>query len=531
MEGRLLGVKKRTKVFRDSIHGDIRVGPMQRAIIDTDAFQRLRYIRQNGLLHYVFPGAVHTRFAHSLGTMHIAQRLFSALFPAYRSGERADRDSIFTAYVGTVFEIAALCHDIGHCAFSHSIESLGDGNGRLPFFRSLDTYVSDWRGEYPELGRWWDKHKQAAEAHVAKALADRELSESWLEKVKHEELGMIFMLVLLNNPAQPNIAETFEYVFGREAEYKDFVQDVVALMRGEPWLAHSAFFLECLKHLVADIPLMEGQALPSDRSPQALDLAALLHGLISGTIDVDRFDYLLRDSKHSGTPCGVYDLELLLNSLALRLAQDSNRVVLCVHERARAAIDDFLWSRYQLYEQIINNKANVMLNALFPIAAGELVGTGAFPLLRTFDDFMSFTDDFVMGNVRKLLIEKRASNTSQDRALRGAFLRTRLPRYLEGRRINDWDRLREQELLSQAKAEIAAMHGIPADKIRHTFSHTQLLKATAPLPQVLCRAHLPRSDQTVEVLRPGLSLWGEGARAAPSPTSRMVHFFTEPEGS
>ena len=167
----MLGVKKRSKTFRDPVHGDIKVGPLQRAVIDTDTFQRLRYIRQNGLLHYVFPGAVHTRFAHSIGTMHIAQRVFCQLFPAYRSGEKIDNrndSDLYCGYVGLVFETAALCHDIGHCAFSHSIESLAsEQTNSISLFQTFETYIKDWREEFPALGRWWDIHQADATAFVA----------------------------------------------------------------------------------------------------------------------------------------------------------------------------------------------------------------------------------------------------------------------------------------------------------------------------------------------------------------------------
>ena len=55
------------KVFNDPIHGHIRLDPLLVKIIDTRQFQRLRYIKQLGGCYFVYPGASHNRFEHSIG--------------------------------------------------------------------------------------------------------------------------------------------------------------------------------------------------------------------------------------------------------------------------------------------------------------------------------------------------------------------------------------------------------------------------------------------------------------------------------
>ena len=55
------------KIFNDPIHGHMELHPLCVAIIDTPEFQRLRYIKQDGIANYVFPGATHTRFEHCIG--------------------------------------------------------------------------------------------------------------------------------------------------------------------------------------------------------------------------------------------------------------------------------------------------------------------------------------------------------------------------------------------------------------------------------------------------------------------------------
>src|SRR5436853_46658 len=61
-------------VIRDPLWNNIRIDPQALAIIDSEAFQRLRYVRQLGHAFLVYPGATHTRFEHAIGAYHLARR-------------------------------------------------------------------------------------------------------------------------------------------------------------------------------------------------------------------------------------------------------------------------------------------------------------------------------------------------------------------------------------------------------------------------------------------------------------------------
>ncbi|MCQ8893983.1 MAG: HD domain-containing protein [Methanolinea sp.] len=101
-----------TKIIKDPVHGYVEVESPLLPLLDLPVLQRLRYIRQLGFSYLVYPGAHHTRFEHSLGTMHLAGVMAHQLrLPA---AERA----LVTA--------AALLHDIGHGPFSHAIEPLSE---------------------------------------------------------------------------------------------------------------------------------------------------------------------------------------------------------------------------------------------------------------------------------------------------------------------------------------------------------------------------------------------------------------------
>ena len=77
--------------IRDALWDTIRLDPVARRIIDTAAFQRLRYIKQLGHAHLVYPGATHTRFDHAVGVYHLARRALAVLD---ERGELASLDAV-----------------------------------------------------------------------------------------------------------------------------------------------------------------------------------------------------------------------------------------------------------------------------------------------------------------------------------------------------------------------------------------------------------------------------------------------------
>lgn len=99
---------KKRKIFRDPIHGNIEIFPLELKIIDLKIFQRLRYIKQTPSVSYVFHSANHTRFEHSLGCLHIAEMYA-------RNLEVPDPEK-------ELLRLCALLHDIGHCVFSHQYD-------------------------------------------------------------------------------------------------------------------------------------------------------------------------------------------------------------------------------------------------------------------------------------------------------------------------------------------------------------------------------------------------------------------------
>jgi len=112
------------KAIRDPVHNIIYFDKKEDAIllelIDTREFQRLRHIKQLGLSSFTYPGAEHTRFAHSIGVTHLVKRFIDKICSLKEEQYRKYADELKN--YRQLLLTAALLHDIGHGPFSHALE-------------------------------------------------------------------------------------------------------------------------------------------------------------------------------------------------------------------------------------------------------------------------------------------------------------------------------------------------------------------------------------------------------------------------
>jgi uncharacterized protein len=267
----------------------------ERALVDSRFYQRLRHVRQLGFGDLAFPGATHTRHAHSLGAMNVASRLFDAM-TAHTSMSTEARER-FRAAV----RVAVLSHDLGHMPLSHASESIA------PPRRALA--LPEWMG---------DPDGQAShEDFTAKILLDSSLTP--LLTQVYAPLGI--------TPAQVAGLVTGLFPAGTSSGFSD----------------------------------------------GGLDWTPALRAIVSGELDADRMDYLLRDSFFTGVNYGRYDIEWILQNVSVE--QREGRAVMALSKAAVFAFEDFLLSRYHMFLSVYYHHTSVsfdhMLRRYYLESPGE----------------------------------------------------------------------------------------------------------------------------------------------------------------
>lgn len=134
-------------------------------IIQTEAFQRLRRIKQLGFSEFVYPGATHTRFAHSLGVFHLARRLIEIIDVKLKkrgspTSNNAQKDAALCA---------ALLHDLGHGPFSHAFEEVGK---KFQLASVNHETITDKLIRNGEIGDILDRYYKGFSSNVADAIGE-----------------------------------------------------------------------------------------------------------------------------------------------------------------------------------------------------------------------------------------------------------------------------------------------------------------------------------------------------------------------
>ncbi|MDI3091488.1 HD domain-containing protein [Priestia megaterium] len=304
-------------------------------IISHPLFNRLRKIKQNTFLYFVFPSANHTRFEHSIGVMHLASEMFINSFSnagtlrikqkKYGIGGNKNildiahfkNEDFITAFLD--LRIAAILHDIGHGPMSHLFDEFAPKNSD---FLSMVKYDED-------LG-FQDEFAKSLENIMKEK--NKDLTKNHVE---HEYVSYYFAAKVLTD-------------LGFE---KTRIKRILSIMNEQ-------LNLETI-NLILD--------------GDDYNLTPFLNQIVAGApLDCDRMDYLLRDSYFSGVKYGTYDLNRLLKSLLPFIDIERKQIRLGIKKSGLPAIENFLQARYELYVQVYFHKTNQACNAMLSHATRKL---------------------------------------------------------------------------------------------------------------------------------------------------------------
>jgi HD superfamily phosphohydrolase len=263
----------RFETLRDPLWNNFRVDELTLTLVDTEVFQRLRYVRQLGLAYLVYPGATHTRFEHALGAYHLARNTLALLA---ESGNDIDVEE------QRIVRAAALLHDVGHYPFSHALEEIG--------------------------------------------------------QLHHEDVARP---LITTGP----VAQILETEIGESAPRRVF-----ELIRGTS--------------------------------------ESKLQGLISGSLDLDKIEYLKRDAFMCGVPYGEIDVHRLTQSMLILADPETGAATIGIREKGLSALESLLFAKYQMYRNVYWHHAVRSATAMYKRLVEDALRVGAIDpgLLASYTD-------------------------------------------------------------------------------------------------------------------------------------------------
>lgn len=289
---------KPTQRVRCPVHGFIRYSANERKIIDHPTFQRLRHIRQLAMTYLVYPGAMHSRFEHSLGVMELATQAFDLLALRHEELLKGELKQIPELSEDTIAKarqtvrLMALLHDVGHPAFSHAAESTIPG------------------GDHEKLS-----------IHIIGTILGADIDGTFFE-------GLSGLLVRLMEKSQ-------ELTFLRE--------------------------------------------------------------FVASQMDMDRTDYLRRDSLHCGVDYGVFDSRRLIDSLTVIENPDSGLLQLAIRRGGEHTFEALILARYQMNTQVYLHR----IRRIYDYYLTEYMKRWGAEHHRTFDDVLKHDDSSVLMEIRR----------------------------------------------------------------------------------------------------------------------------------
>ncbi len=380
----------------DPLHGDIKLSEIEKWCISHPLFSRLKKIKQNTFLYYVFPSANHTRFEHSIGVMHLAGKIFDSCKENYATGQKKNEKHIITDksvffnlnQLGDREEIyfqelrlAALLHDLGHGPLSHLFDEFAISKNDFLKMIEKDKRLKNYKIGFEEL------------------IVENK------NKVEHEIISCAFIFILIDELKRESIHNP--------NKFSDSAKRIVDGISSE----------RIVKLVEPNFP-----SLPDFLDNKGNVYTTFFSRIITAfPIDADRMDYLWRDSYFSGVTYGIYDSSRIFSSFLVTVRR--KQVYLCYKQSGLDSMLRFIQSRSHLYNQVYFHKTNRAANTMLTYATQKnrltkkkLINKHSINSLIDF--YVLNSDEYFLNNVKnKISTEKYEKEVSLELISRKLFKR------------------------------------------------------------------------------------------------------------
>ena len=393
----------------DAVHGFIGLTEVEKRIERLPIFKRLCDIAQLGLIYRIFPGARHSRYIHSLGVMHIADKIAIAL------GE----NTFFRQFI----RLAGMLHDIGHYPFSHNVEQV------YREFKDNKKFAST----YPSSRKEAMNFLTSPKSDDMNAEYKQQLDEKPRDSLHHEAIGRY---IIANNKKLHNviidcfllIPEHSNDINQQRTLNQHFITDYKSIndrrgtsgkeqfpltnINNDNW-QNNKVLDEICGRLCDDIGCVICGEIEAEASINELgQRLSLAVQIIHSEMDADNLDYLLHDATFSGTTYGIMDIDMLISTYQKRKFKISENtdgkehILLGIDEKGANFADQFFINRYMAYSNVIHNKYSSVLGGMVMHCVMNLLAYGKY------NDFMPSpkTDGSGKDGVRKWIDELNNDN-------------------------------------------------------------------------------------------------------------------------
>uniref|UniRef100_A0AAZ1XV10 HD/PDEase domain-containing protein n=1 Tax=Oreochromis aureus TaxID=47969 RepID=A0AAZ1XV10_OREAU len=341
-----------SKVFNDPIHGHIELHPLLVKIINTPQFQRLRNIKQLGGVYFVYPGASHNRFEHSIGVAHLAGELAKALkvkqLEQIKRMEELEKmstnlevvkfgpedvkklaelkESLISDQDVLCVQIAGLCHDLGHGPFSHFFDGM-----------FMDAIKRDKKGK-----------------------ADKEvINKEWT----HEKASIEMFNYLLDKNDLKKVMKTYGLkVDGKDNNDLEFIEEMIEKPQDKKPLNDAAQDNEPQNNDASKKWPYKG------REEKKSFLYEIVSNKESG-IDVDKFDYFARDCHHLGISNSFDHQRFIMFARVCDVEEDGRKNKkkikhICSRDKESANLYDIFQQRLSIHRRACQHKIKMAVEIM-----------------------------------------------------------------------------------------------------------------------------------------------------------------------